>query len=105
MHFTVSYGGIVLFLFSSLNYYLSENIETTTEYNILDRGTYNVKQSSGKKPYFVIEYNGKNKEIVFNEIDYKIVEKELSESKKIELITKKGFFDYEILIDKKMIKR
>ena len=105
IHFSASYGGIVLFVFSSFNYYLSKSIETTTEYNIVDRGTYNIKNSSGKKPYFVIKYNGKNKEIVFGEIDYKTVEKELSESKKIELTTKKGFFDYEILISKKMIKR
>ena len=101
MHFSASYGGIIIFLFFSLNYYLSDNIEIRTEYNIIDRGSYNIKNSSGKKPYFVIKYNGKKKEFVFTENDFK----GLNDSEKIELTTKKGFFDYDILIDKKMIQR
>ena len=105
LHFSASYGGIIIFLFFTSNYYLSDNVKTITEYRIIDRGSYNVKNSSGKKPYFVINYNEKNKEIVFNEVDYETIEKVLNETHKLELTTKKGLFDYEIIIEKKRIKR
>ncbi|MDN3643149.1 hypothetical protein QWY87_10590 [Lutimonas halocynthiae] len=100
MHFSVSYGGIIIFLFFASNYYLSNKFETKTQYDILDKGSYNVKDSSGKKPYFVVNYKGKSKEFVFTERDFE----DLDESKKIEITTKKGFFNYDILIDKKIVK-
>jgi hypothetical protein len=101
MHFSASYGGIIIFLFFASNYYLSDNLETTIEYEIIDKGSYNIKNSSGKKPYFVVKYNGKNKEFVFTENDFEDVD----ESGKIEITTKKGFFNYDILIDKRIVKR
>ena len=105
MHFSASYGGIILFLFISLNYYLSDNIETKTEYNVIDRGIYNVKNSSDKKLYFIINYNENNKEISFDKCDYKTAEKELYKTDKIELTTRKGLLGYDILVEKKRIKR
>ncbi|MEW4923382.1 hypothetical protein [Algibacter sp. 2305UL17-15] len=98
MHFLAGYGGIVLFLFFALNYFLSSDVKTITEYNILESGSYNIKNSSEKKTYFIINYNGKNKELVFSASDFK----ELDEYKKIELTTKKGFFNYDILVSKKI---
>lgn len=52
LHFSISYGGIILFLFVASNYYLSNKFETKAQYDILERGSYNVRGSSEKKTLF-----------------------------------------------------
>ena len=54
-----------------------------------------------KKPYFVVNYRGKNQEFVFTETDFE----DLEEGEKIEITSKKGFLGYDILIDEKIVKR
>jgi len=99
MHYFVGFGFIVSSVFMLTNYYLSNSKNVIQTYKILDRTELPSGKSSGKsKPAFIINYKGKNKELVF----YSEYLDSLNYYKEIQLTSKKGFLGFDIIIQKKL---
>lgn len=99
IHFSASYGGIVLFLFVFINFYVTENEIKKHKYEIIDRGSSYSKKKHIDEATVIIKYRNNTKTFTIKDKDFGYV----SECKQLELTTKLGLFDYEILLDKRLI--
>ena len=95
-------GGIVGLLFLTVNYYFPDSKIEKEEYSIIDRssasgGKYH---RSERRPLFTINYRGEEKELVYNHSYYA----EMNEYKSVVIETKKGFFGFDIILDRKLNK-
>jgi hypothetical protein len=99
MHYFVGFGFIVCSIFMLTNYYLSNSKYVSETYKILDRTELPSGKSAGKsKPAFIINYKGKNKELVF----YSEYLDSLNYYSKIQITSKKGFLGFDIITQKKL---
>ncbi len=96
----VSWGFLACSIFMFTNYYLkSEGVKKQT-FKIVERSSLSGgrRNRDERKPMFKIMYEGELKELIFT---HKYYEK-MESYKNIELIVKKGFLGYDLLIDQKL---
>ena len=101
MHYICGFGFIVCSIFILTNYYFAEQNVEKKSYEIIRRTWIKggSKYSTGEKqPVFTINYEGKNKELVF----YAKFYEKMNSYKTVEFETQKGFFGFEILKNKKL---
>src|SRR5690606_2012383 len=93
---TFSWGFIFCSIFMLSNYYLASTDIKTKNYAIADRSSLPGRKyhREERKPTFKIDYNGKEKELVFHPKFYD----KMDSYKNIELKVKEGFFGFDILI-------
>ena len=81
------------------NYYLSDSKEESETYQILNRTELPSGKYAGKStPAFLINYKGKNKELVF----YCQYLDSINYYSEIQLTSKKGFLGFDIITQKKL---
>ncbi|WP_282124724.1 hypothetical protein [Algibacter mikhailovii] len=97
---TFSWGFIFCSIFMFSNYYLASTDIKTESYIINDRSSLPGRKyhRSERKPTFKIDYNGKEKELVFSHKYYS----KMNFYKTVDLEIKKGFLGYDILITQKL---
>ena len=101
MHYLFGFGFIICSIFMLTNYYFAENEVEKKSYKIIKRtwiqggSKYTIGE---KQPVFTINYEGKKKELVFFAKYYE----KMNSYKKVEFETRKGFFGFEILENKKL---
>lgn len=100
MHYFFGYGFIFCSLLVLTNYYLADKKTIKKEFNIIERTSLPGRKNhrSERKPTFTINYNGKNKELVFPHVFYKNMNFYTS----VEFDVRKGYFGYEIIENKKL---
>ena len=100
MHYILGYGFIVCSTFMLTNYYFADNKTITKEFKIIERYSLSGRKRhrSERKPTFIINYEGENKELVFPHEFYKNMETYTS----VEFEVRKGYFGFEILENKKL---
>lgn len=101
MQYIIGFGFITCSIFTLSNYYFAESNTKTESYEIIDRtwiqgGT--KYRRNKKQPVFTINYEGKNKELVFNSKYYEKMEL----YKSVEFETREGLFGFKILENKKL---
>ena len=101
MQYIIGFGFIACSIFTLSNYYFAESNTKTESYEIIDRtwiqgGT--KYRRNKKQPVFTINYEGKNKELVFNSKYYEKMEL----YKSVEFETREGLFGFKILENKKL---
>ena len=101
MHYVIGFGFIACSIFMLTNYSFADQSVKTESYKIVDR-TWLPKRvgkyGSENKPVFVINYKGKKKELVF----YSQFYEKMNTYKTVEFETRKGFFGFDILINKRL---
>ncbi|WP_439339883.1 hypothetical protein [Thalassobellus citreus] len=84
------------------NYYFADQNIETESYEIVDRYELGAgggrKTSHGSQPAFIINYKGEKKELVF----YTQYLEKMNFYKIVEIDTRKGFFGFDILENKKL---
>ena len=97
---TVSWGFLVCSIFMFTNYYLASEESNSETFEIIERSSMTGRKyhRDERKPTFKILYNGKLKELVFNHEYYEKMES----YENVELIVKKGFLGYDLLVDQKL---
>ena len=101
MHYVIGFGFIACSIFMLTNYYLADKNSRTESYKIIDRTSIpgGTKYRIGeRRPVFTINYKGKKKELVF----YSEYYDKMNFYKTVEFETRKGFFGYDILENKKL---
>ncbi len=102
MHYIIGFGFIVCSIFMLTNYYFADENLKTESYEIVDRtwiqGTGTKYHYGEKQPVFTINYKGKEKELVFFAEYYD----KMDFYKTVEFETRKGFFGFDILENKKL---
>ena len=101
MHYIIGFGFIACSLFMLTNYYFADQNVKTESYKIIERTSIQggTKYRIGKKqPVFTIKYQGKKKELVF----YSQFYENMDSYKAVEFETRKGFFGFDILQNKKL---
>ncbi len=102
MHYIIGFGFIVCSIFILTNYYLADSNITAESYEIID--SYALPgggiRKREPKPVFVINHNGKKKELVF----YTQYLENMNSYKTVEFDTRNGFFGFKILENKKLNK-
>lgn len=101
MHYIFGFGFIACSIFMLTNYYFADQNAKKESYKIIDR-TWLPKRvgklGSEKQPVFIINYKGKKKELVF----YSQFYEKMNSYNEVEFETRKGFFGFEILENKKL---
>jgi hypothetical protein len=101
IHYLIGFGFIACSIFILTNYYFADQNLKTESYEIIDRTWLPkriAKYGSEKKPVFTINYKGEKKELVF----YSQFYEKMDLYKTVEFETRKGFFGFEILENKKL---
>jgi hypothetical protein len=86
-------GAILCFLFMATNFYLADNQITDKKFEIIEKGQFNSKR---KENWIRIDYEGKEKELVFPKSYKKAVEN----AKFVSFEIQKGFLGFEIIKNK-----
>ncbi len=100
---TVSWGFIACSTLVLSNYYLAtDEITSTRQFDIIDRSSMPgpEKRRSERKPLIRIDYDGKRKELVFPHEYYP----ELEAYKRVTITTKKGFCNFDIIVQQNLEK-
>ena len=102
MQHMVSWGFIACTLFLYSNYYLSEGKIIEEKHVIIERSSLpgSKGRRSERKPLFRIKYEGEIKELVFSHQFYQ----ELENYKYVNISIQKGFFNWDIIVDKRLEK-
>jgi len=101
INYFVGFGFIGCSLFMLTNYYLADKNSKTESFKIVDRTSIRggTKYRVGEEqPVFTINYKGINKELVFNNQYFE----KMNQFETVELETRKGFFGFDILQNKKL---
>lgn len=88
-------GGIMMFCFMAMNFYLSENLVQEKKFEILKTGS--LPGSKGHRdermPYVVINYEGMEKQLIFS---YRETSR-VNSAEFVNLFIKKGFLGFDVL--------
>jgi hypothetical protein len=95
---TFALGGIVLYLFMSLNFYLAGKQQFKIALKSIDDGKYWEPRDPDPFPYRVVNYKGINKTLVFSQDTYAY------ELYTVNLVLHKGFFGFDIIESKTLSK-
>ena len=97
---TVSWGFLACSIFMFTNYYLASDEAKKQTFEIVERSSMTGRKHhrDERKPTFKIMYKGVLKELVFN---HKFYDK-MESYRNVELIVKKGFLGYDLLVDQKL---
>lgn len=102
MHYIIGFGFIACSIFMLVNYYFADQNVKTESYEIIDR--YELGEGGGRKishgpqPAFIINYKGKEKELIF----YSQYLDKMDFYKTVEFDIREGFFGFDILENKKL---
>jgi hypothetical protein len=100
MHYLFGFGFIACSIFMLTNYYFADKTIVKEKFEILERSSLpgSKYHRNERIPTFIINYNGKNKELVFL---HKYYDK-MNFYDSLEIDVKKGFFGFDILENKEL---
>jgi len=92
---TVMTGGIILFIFMALNFYLADKTIVEKRFKVLRTSSMSgpTGHRNERQPYVVINYSGFEKQLIFSNQEMKIV----LPSKSVRLKIRNGFLGFDIL--------
>ncbi|MBE7661495.1 hypothetical protein [Tenacibaculum finnmarkense] len=100
IHYLCGFGFMACSIFILTNYYFADKTTVKKTYEIIERSSLPGEkyQRDERKPTFQINYDGKIKELVFNNEYYE----KMDFFTNVELEVKKGYFGFDILENKKL---
>ena len=100
LQYLLSYGFIACSIFMLTNYYFAEKTPEKESFEIIERSSLPGRKyhRDERKPTFRINYDGKLKELVFNNEYYE----KMNFYTNVELEVRKGYFGFDILENKKL---
>jgi hypothetical protein len=98
-YYFIGFGSIICSSFMLINYYLSDTKIENHSCVIVERSEISGGKGARKsQPTFIINYKGKNKELVFNS---RYVWKQQFYNE-VEITTQKGYFGFDVIIEQKL---
>lgn len=96
-HGVILFGGLLMFLFMALNFYIPTGKIELVDFKVIKTGTLSKGRHGGGNPYAVVDYHGFEKQLIFSSSS------NLDNAERIKVHLQKGLFGFLIVKDKKLV--